>query len=171
MTSYHASSGCTPDVEVWVSVGGSFSYNFLITVVTPTTTTLQPGYPSDSLYNIGYASEYAWALTDSCGYLDYGLDQNEAFGAWTYDYPGENWPLPALGPGYDWSYVLYDYIGNGGINSGTVPTPLPPQSPLTTTKVFEDAPWRLFVGSQASTVGVQVHSDTQIWYQDHGRHQ
>jgi len=171
VTSYDASGGCTADLVVYVTIGGVQSPTFSITVVSPTTTTLQPGYPIDRTYNVGNLSEYDWNLTDSCGYSDAGLDQNEAFGTWTYDYSGEDWPLPSLGPTYDSSSILYDFTGNGGINSGTIPTPEPPQTPLTTTKVFEDAPWRLFVGSQTSTAGVQVHSDTQVWYQDHGRHQ
>ena len=173
-TSSAASSGCTADVNVVATVGGIASLGFWITVVTPTTTTLSSGPPPDSTYpgsSSGYESVYVWNLTDSCGNTDAGLDEHEEFGTWTTDYSGTDWPHPTAFSGYVSSYQIYDYITKGPNAPGTIPTPLAPQSPISTVKVFEDSPWRYFVASLTTGYGVQVHSDTQIWYEDHGRHQ
>jgi hypothetical protein len=173
VTSLAASSGCTADVEVVATVGGVGSNQFFITVVTPTTTTLVSG-PYDEPYpgytTTGYESVYVWNLTDSCGNNDAGLDENEQFGTFTVDDSGETWGYPSAFYGYNSSYQITDQIR--AANEST-PASVPPSSnPCTpTTKVFEDSPWRYFVASLTNGDGVQVHSDTQIWYTNCGRHQ
>lgn len=168
-TATHASSSCAADINVYVAYGSNQSAGYGLTIVTPTTTTLQSGYPVDSSpYAGAYESEYEWNLTDSCGNSDAGLDQNEEFGTWTNDYAGTDWFHPNPQGAYDSTSILVDYIGASG---NSAPPAEAPQSPLTTVKVFHNTPWLLSVGTQTSGSGVQVHSDLQQWYQDHGRHQ
>jgi hypothetical protein len=163
------SNGCVYDVTLYVSYGGYQSAPFNVVIATPTTTTLVAGYPTDSALGFsGYVSRTAWNLTDSCGSSDAGLDGNEVFGTFVSDYAGNNWGHPTATSEY-WSTSLwYDDIGASG---WTTPLAEPPQMPLTNVKVFHDTPWRLFAGSQSFGTGVVIRSDTQQFYQDHGRHQ
>jgi hypothetical protein len=68
-------------------------------------------------------------------------------------------------PGYVWE----DQEGSTPLFN-KYPEPTPPGNPLSTQKVTHDSPWRLFVGSVTFGSGVQVRSDTQQYYLDHGRH-
>ncbi len=167
-TATSPSNGCDYDVTVSVSYGGYSSAAFTVMINTPENTTLQSGYPTDVSVGNGYLSTTAWNVTDLCGYSTAGFDVNEAFGTFYDDYYGHNWGYPSLGSTYETTSVVSDYIGNRG---WTVPMAEPPQSPLTSTKVFHDTPWMLYVFSQTSGSGVSVRSDTQQIYQDHGRHQ
>ncbi len=169
-TSTAPSNGCTYDVTIYITYpDGSQSGNFSVAIVKPTTTTLLSGYPTDAAQGSnGWLTTTAWNLTDSCSYSDPGLDGNETFGTWTYDYAGSNWGLPTRGSTYRPDSTWYDYLGATG---WTIPLAEPPQSPLTSTKVFHDYPWTLWIATQAFGSGVSVRVDTQQFYQDHGRHQ
>jgi hypothetical protein len=46
-----------------------------------------------------------------------------------------------------------------------------PQAPVGSTKLFNDYPWQLLLGTQTLGVfGTNVRSDTQQYYRDHGLH-
>jgi hypothetical protein len=134
----------------------------------PTTAGLQLGYPTDSpnMSNNGYDSYYQWTVQDNCGNADSGLDQNEVFGTWGYDYASENWAPPGQTHFNTGTSTVIDYLGGGN----TVPQSEVPQTPLLTRKVFHDTYWQLFVGSISFGSGANIRSDTQQWYVDHGRH-
>lgn len=170
-TSTSPSDGCAYDVTVYVTYpDGSMSSDFYVAIVTPTTTTLQAGYPSDGSWygSYGYISTYDWQITDSCGYPDSGLDANEVFGGWYVTYSGTNWTYPTAGAAHlDTSYI-YDEIG---ATYQSVPPSMDPQSPLSGEEVYYDYPWKLFVGTQTFGSGVVIRADTQAFYVDHGRHQ
>jgi hypothetical protein len=164
------SYGCTADVTIYVSYGGYYSAPFNLTIVTPSTFTVQSGYPTDSAdTSHGYISNYVWNLTDSCGYSDPSLDGHETFGTFYTDYTGTDWPFPtAQSHTYRPDSLWYDAINAFGQN---IPLSEAPQSPLTSTKVLHDTPWSYLVGTQTQGSGVVVQTDTQQFYQDHGRHQ
>jgi hypothetical protein len=149
---------------------GSQSGNFNVAIVTPSTTT-QQGSPQDAPYLTGNKSTTYWALTDTCGSADAGLDGNELIGTMTDDYflstgRHNNWAIPQGNSTYNASNVWGDAIGAYGY---TTPPPEAPQNPLTTVAVQHD-PWTLFVGTKTTGSGKAVRADTQQFYQDHGRH-
>jgi hypothetical protein len=134
--------------------------------VAPQTFTLASGYPMDYPYYTGWLTYTAWNLTDSCGYLDPGLDGNETFGTWTND-DLNNWTLPTATNGYNASYQWLDTQYEYGF---TLPAPENPQVPLTNDKVYHDFPWQVWIGSLTFGSGVSVEKDQQQYYVDHGRH-
>jgi hypothetical protein len=159
------------DVTVYLTYpDGSQSANFNVTIVQPSTTSLSLGYPQDSIYDglYGYQTTYDWNLTDTCGNSDPGLDANEAFGAWTDVYVGNAWGYPTGGSDNFPTSTVSDVLRAG---YKTTPPSTNPQSPLSTEAVEYDFPWDLFVGSLTSGSGVVVHSDYQVFFVDHGRHQ
>lgn len=163
-TSTAPSNGCVFDVTVSLSYAGFMSKPFGVKIVTPKNTTFQS--VTDSPWNSGYKSITTWALTDTCGNPNSGLDVNEQFGFWTNDV-GNNWPLPSATSEYYSNNMLQDTLGAWGTFS---PPTSNPQNPLSAAKVMHDYPWNYFVGTQTFGKGVVVHSDTQQFYIDHGRH-
>ena len=171
-TSTAPSSGCVYDVVVHASYDGFNSDDFSVAIIKPSTFTLQSGYPVDAAASGGFLTTYAWALTDTCGSPDAGLDGNEQFGTWTDDYfnstgTHNDWPTPSATNGYSPTNIWRDQIG---LSYGSTPPSLAPQSPLTTVTVMHDTPWTAFIGSQTFGSGLAVYADTQQFYQDHGRH-
>jgi len=160
------SNGCVYDVSVYVTIGGVRSAAFTIAIVQPKNATLLSGYPTDSAYYIGYQTAYAWNVTDSCGYSDAGLDQGESFGSWT-NVVANNWSNPGPYGVYEPTSTFYDYMSTQA--AGVSPSVENPQSPRSTDRVFY-APWTLYAGSTVSGSGVAIHTDTSLYYRDHGRH-
>jgi hypothetical protein len=178
-TATSPSAGCVYDVSVTVTYNGNTSAPFNVQLVQPTTTTLQSGSPVDQSANayfsttglVGYVTTTSWNLTDSCGNSDGGLDINESFGLFTAD-TVSNWPLPAVGNSYYPGSVINDYLfADGPTSNSSSPQVQNPQIPLGSTKIYHDYPWVLRAFSQTSGNGVTVRTDTQQWYEDHGRHQ
>jgi hypothetical protein len=171
-TSASASLGCTADIKITLNYGGFTSNPFWVTIVSPSITTLEAGYPQDTKDGPGYKTYYQWALTDACHNEDPGLDANETFGDWTDDYLAahsiaNNWPAPPAIARNILDATCYDTIGAYG---SLVPTPEIPQNPLSNQAVKHDFPWHYFVGSLSFGSGLSIISDTQQWYLDHGRH-
>lgn len=178
-TATSPSAGCVYDITVTVTYNGNTSAPFNVAIIQPTTTTLQSGSPIDQSANaffntvglVGYMTTTSWNLTDSCGNSDGGLDVNESFGTFSND-TANNWGRPTIGNGYYPGSVLSDYLGESApTNNNSSPQLQNPQSPLGSTKIYHDYPWVLRVFSLTSGNGVTVRTDTQQWYQDHGRHQ
>lgn len=179
-TSTSANAGCASDVTITVTYGINASAPYGLTIVAPSTTTLESNYPMDTGQGTnnpgsGYISTYQWDLRDTCGFVDSGLDQNETFGTWTQDYGGTiDWFHPNPDHLTDMSYVVVDTVDKNGGNTPVSTWPGPMQIPpiaLSSTTVFHNTPWNLLVGSLTSGTGIVVHSDLQQWYTDHGRHQ
>lgn len=178
-TATSPSAGCVFDITVTVTYNGNTSAPFNVAIIQPTTTTLQSGSPLDQSANaffgrgdlVGYITTTSWNVTDSCGNSDGGLDVNESFGTFSND-TANNWARPSIGNSYYPGSVISDFLGEfaATINSSS-PQIQNPQSPLGSTRIFHDFPWVLRVFSQTSGNGVTVRTDTQQWYQDHGRHQ
>jgi hypothetical protein len=174
-TSTAPSASCNPDITVYVNYGGFYSYPFKIFINKPSHLTLQAGYPQDINWSQGgqpgYKSNYAWSLTDTCGSLIGGLDANEVFGTWTDDYYNStgqhnNWGVPTAVPSYSPDSTYTDTIGA----SYPATAPPPEYAGNGDVAVMHDYPWTFMFGSQSYGAGVAVLSDTQQWYQDHGRH-
>ncbi len=171
-TATHPSDGCVADVQITVSYGTSLSAPFNVTIVTPNQSTVQSGYPTHAIWpgypTTGYISTFSWNVIDSCGYSDAGLDGHEYFGTFSNDYFGNNWGHPGANGIYNASSIWFDQVG---AHSYTTPATQNPQAPLGSTKVFNDYPWQLLMGTQVlGTSGANVRSDTQQFYQDHGLH-
>src|ERR1700732_554214 len=77
------------------------------------------------------------------------------------------WSLPVATGTYRADAFWYDTIGATG---QTTPLSAVPGDPLSTVKVMHNYPWILYVGTQTFGAGLNVHSDTQQFYVDHGRH-
>lgn len=191
VTATAASSGCSADVTLYATYSGQESSGYGLTIVTPTTGTLQSGYPYDEdnpIYGTGsFLTTYNWEVSDSCGNDDTGIDQNEGFCSypddddsctWTNDYSGNNWGTPIASGGYI-SSVFVDYMGQN--NPGGTPASSSPSSNgydtcSTSTPVLH-APWTGYVGSQSNSCsgvdscGAQILSNTFQYYTDCGRHQ
>lgn len=165
-TAVSPSSGCLPDIHIYVSYGGYSSASFDVTIVAPSYTNLLSGYPQHGNLGTGYSSVYYWNLVDSCGYSDSGIDANEKFGAFSPD-TGNDWTYPTQYSVYMTGSIVGDQIAHIG---GT-PSAQNPQTPLSTTKIRHDYPWALRVGSQTFGSGTPVRADTQQWWLDHGTHQ
>lgn len=162
-TAQSPSSGCLSDIQVYVSYGGYSSAPFNVTIVAPSYTNLQSGYPQTNPWYSGYLTQYVWSVVDSCGNLDGGIDANEKFGTFVNDI-SNNWTYPTAGPVYMTSYLIGDEIGH----SGGSPAAQPPGNG--TTLVRHNYPWALRIGSQTSGSGTPVRADTQAEYLDHGAH-
>jgi hypothetical protein len=171
-TAMSPSSGCAPDIHVYVSYGPYTSAAFDITIVAPNSTILQSGYPQHSGWfpagTVGYQSVYTWAIVDSCNNLDGGIDANESLGTLTKDQINTDWLRGSPNGAYLSSYLVGDIVAMAG--SGLTPSPQIPQSPLGTHKVMNDYPWTIRVGSQSIGSGTLVRLDRQQWWQDHGTH-
>jgi hypothetical protein len=175
VTATHASSGCSADVFIHVSYGGSQSDPYGLTIVTPTTTTLMTSQPNPpytnpadrSISNYDYETEYDWNLTDSCGYSDSGIDQSEAFVVpWIPDYPNTDWAGALAYPGYASTSIVHDYMSHTGQYS------VPPTNGGNVAVLHTQ--WTMYIGSRSldcvPSCGTPVHTDTFQYYQDHGRH-
>jgi hypothetical protein len=167
-TAMAPSNSCAFDFGIYVTYpDGSVSDTFNVTINVPTTTTLQSGSPTDAVYSVtGFVSTTSWNVTDHCGYSDGGFDVNESFGTFIDDYIGNNWGHPVVGNSYYPGSVISDYVGAVG---WTIPSTQVPQSPLGSTAVFHST-WFLDVFSLTSGKGINVRTDTQQFYRDHGRH-
>jgi hypothetical protein len=164
------------DVTVKTSYGGFESVPLFVALIRPSAFTLQPGYPADSSVTGGFLSTYKWALTDTCGNLDSGLDGNEQFGEWTDDYwvstgTHNDWGTPTAGYLYNPGNLWNDYVSETGAATPVSQNPPTPPAPcVTTVPVMHNYPWTFYIGSQAEGLGVPVEEDQQQWYQDCGRH-
>jgi hypothetical protein len=167
VTAMSPSSGCAADVTLYVSYDGYPSAPFGMTIVAPSTTTLQSGYPTDSAASNGYLSVYIWNLTDTCGNSDPDLDGNETFGPW-YNNISNDWGYPRGNAIYDTTSLWGDMIGAQG--TGLTPPVENPQTPLSSTAVHYSTPWNLFIGSQTPGSGTSARADISQNYVDHGRH-
>jgi hypothetical protein len=174
-TSTAPSRNCTPDITINASYGGFDSDAFNVTIVAPSTLTLQSGFPQDAAFQGGFLSLYQWGLTDTCGGQDANLDGNEVFGSWTDDYfnstgTHNNWGRPTAVSAWSltnqWTDIIWAKPCTGGI-----PKCQNPQSPLSSVKVMHNAPWTFYFGTQMFGSGVPVERDTQQWFLDHCRHQ
>ncbi|HLG97913.1 MAG TPA: hypothetical protein VKX49_16485 [Bryobacteraceae bacterium] len=112
-TAQSTSSGCLSDIQVYVSYGGYSSAPFNVTIVAPSYTNLQSGYPQTNPWYLGYLTQYVWSVVDSCGNLDGGIDANEKFGTFVNDI-SNNWIYPSSGGIYMTTYLIGDEIGHSG---------------------------------------------------------
>lgn len=171
-TSLAASLGCTADIKITVNYGGFTSNPFWVTIAAPAQLVLVSGYPQDKDGNpndsTGWTSVYEWNLTDTCGYQDPGLDGYELFGQWT-QYNGSNWPSAQPEPPASNSASIWNDEMAKGETYGLNPPARPLQNPLTSIQA-ESAPWTFTVGSLTVGLGLQVGSNTSMYYVDHGRH-
>ncbi len=166
-TAQSTSNGCYSDIQIYVSYGGYSSNAFNVTIVSPSFTNLQSGYPQNATWmGTGYLSTYQWQVVDSCGNADSGIDANEVLGTYT-NIISNNWSFSTGNSVYMSTSLINDGIGHVG---GT-PAAEPPQSPLTSTEVRYDYPWALRVGSQTGGSGTPVGVDHQVQWLDHGTHQ
>lgn len=111
----------------------------------------------------GFQSKVNYTILSFFGVQLSNIGVNETFGDQGDDYIGNNWP-PYTAGGTTATTGFFDNIC--AINQ-TVPPSLPPQSPLSSTKIDHGSQaW--FVGSVNSGSGVEVQSDTLQRYQDHG---
>lgn len=164
-TAQSVSDGCSFDIQVYVSYGGYSSAPFNMSVVAPSYTNLQSGYPQTNPWYQGYLTQYVWGVVDSCGgYIDGGIDANEKIGSVT-NVISNNWIGPYPTSVYITTYLIGDEIGH----SGGSPAAQPPGNG--TTLVRYNYPWALRIGSQTSGSGTPVQADTQAEYLDHGTHQ
>lgn len=178
-TSAAASSGCTQDIKITLNYGGFTSDPFWVTIVTPSTMTLSPNYPKDFAVGAGYNSDWRWDLTDTCGNLDAGLDGYELFGQFAKNISDETWGTPSPAPPFfNAKSYWFDTVGMPVADCSVYhpqcanPGPLQtPPVPLSTAQVFYDWGWSAWVGTQTIGLGVQVISNAQQWYIDHGTHQ
>ncbi len=122
VTATHASSGCSSDVSIFATFNGLQSSGYGLTLVTPSSTTLQSG-PTDMDPNSdpgAYETDYLWNIFDSCGNNDTGIDQAESFGSWTDDFfishgVHNNWFAPLPGGAYLQSGIyFFDAMAHGG---------------------------------------------------------
>lgn len=152
---------------------------FLVTIVQPSTMTLSANYPKHFSAGAGYNSDWRWDLTDTCGNLDPGLHGYESFGTFTPNITNENWPLPSpTNPFFNLNSYWFDTVGMPVLDCTVFyphcanPGPLQtPPVPLSQSGVFYDWGWSAWVGSQTVGSGLQVISNAQQWYIDHGTHQ
>lgn len=168
-TAESPSGSCYPDIQIYVSYGGYSSAPFNVTIVAPSYTNLSQNYPQDYAWYpegiAGFQSYWAWDIVDSCGFLDGGIDANEAFGTFVDDIAND-WISSAPNGIYLTGHSVGDMIAHAG---GT-PAAEAPQSPLATTAIRHDSPWAVRVGSQSIGSGTPVRVDTQQWWIDHGSH-
>jgi hypothetical protein len=166
-TALSPSGGCYFDIQLYVSYGGYSSNAFNVTIVAPSYTNLQSGYPKNDIWMVtGYKSTYEWQVVDSCGSADGGIDANEVLGSYT-NIISNNWLTSSGDPVYMTTSLIDDGIGHVGGS----PAAKTPQNPLTTTEIRYDYPWALRVGSQTSAKGTPVRVDYQVEWLDHGTHQ
>jgi hypothetical protein len=166
-TAQAPSDGCQFDVTVTVSYGPYTSAPFNVLINTGASVSLASGYPDDFPWfpPYGYQSKTGWTVQDLCGETMQQFDANELLGNFTNDV-ANNWTRPVAMNGAQ-DVVVVDTQGEA---LQAVPASEEPQSSLTNTKVYNDLPWTLSVFSLNSGSGVNVHEDTQQFYQDHGRH-
>jgi hypothetical protein len=116
--------------------------------------------------NNGFQSVVPYKILSFFGVQISHIGVNETFATWTDDYIGNNWPVVVAGGYTTTDGTFADYIC--AINTTTPPS-LPPQVPLSATKI-DHASQFWFVGSVTPSDGVEVQSDTFQRYQDHGLH-
>jgi hypothetical protein len=118
----------------------------------------------------GYKTQAAYTVQSFFGVAIANIGVNEDFGSTTDDYIGNNWPIPAAGGLTLPSTGLFAdtmCVVDPGITLS--PRVLTPQSPLDSEKIFHSTQF-WFVGSVTPAEGVEVQSDTQQFYEDHGLH-
>lgn len=173
-TAQTPSAGCVYDITVYVTYpDSSQSANFDVAVIQPNALTYSS--VSDSADGSdGWQSNTTWHLYDACGGSLPYMDFNEAFGAVSTDYSGQNWSAPTESYNNSGSaYQVIDMMLATGVNLS--PQAENPQSPtLSSTAVYHN-PWLFNVGSATlcttTCSGIFLYSDTQQRYLDHGRHQ
>jgi hypothetical protein len=116
----------------------------------------------------GYKSQAIYTALSFFGVTLNNIGVNETFGTQVDDFSGNNWPPNTPGgltiPS---SNTFADTIC--AVGPTLTPAPLTPQTPLSSEKIVHSAQsW--FVGSVTSGTGVEVQTDTQQYYIDHGRH-
>jgi hypothetical protein len=182
-TSQAPSAGCTYDITVYTKYpDGTYSSAFQVSINTPRRTELnsvvsQP-WPAGGVNGRcvgcqGWQTFYHWWILDNCGYTLYPtLDINETFGTgWHHDFPNSNWVYPVIGAGQTQQGIATDtlaYACGPPPCPGVIPTPLPPQGG--SVDVQSDDGWTFSVGTQSAGQGALVHTDNQIFWQDHGSH-
>jgi hypothetical protein len=174
-TSTAASKGCTEDVTIYASYGGFNSDPFKVMITAPSTLTPVSGSPKDQANGDGFKSTYQWGLTDNCNQRDYGLDGNEVLGSWVDDYYNStgrhnNWRKPTPWKSFNSDYIWQDDIGISNCGGGCSPQWSNPKPTLSTVKVMS-APFSFYIGTQTSSSGIKLMSNTTQFYLDHGRHQ
>lgn len=114
----------------------------------------------------GFQSLVPYRNLSLFGVVISNIGLNEAFAGQSDDLAGTSWPPYAAG-----GYVTSDgtFVDNICAINQKNPTSLPPQNPLSTTKIdHTNQFW--FIGSINSGSGVQVQSNILQRYQDHGVH-
>ena len=115
----------------------------------------------------GYKSQAIYTAQSFFGVTLNNLGVNETFGKDVPD-ASNNWPANTPGgltiPSSD---AFADTMCSVGKTQ--TPAPLTPQNPLSSEKIVH-SPQSWFVGSVTPGTGVEVQTDTQQYYIDHGRH-
>jgi hypothetical protein len=164
----------TIKVTVSTTAGAKTSAPFNMTVEGPYRLAVV-GSPNNTCLGGGFQSALTYALYDNLGnemVASTPVNENWTSGA-TCDSPYNtqsnmcNWSQPNTSNGDTNNGQLTDVIYREGIQ--WYPTPLCPQSPLSTTTVVHwGQEWR--AGSTTSGQGARVQTDTVQEYLDHARH-
>lgn len=165
-------STAADDVIVRVSAGGVLSNDFKLTVKAPR--------ELDFLRNVhkpsatwGYETEVHYSIKDQFGrILPSSVPLNEHWtSAVTKDVATTNWRRGANGGAVvnpaDW----LDQIQGENTGGSRTPTPLPPQSPLGTRKIYHwDGEWSVGSTDPSGGKGVRVSKNTWQKFRDHALH-
>lgn len=160
-------------------IGINFKYNgedvgiYKMTAYAPTRVKMDPPTIEhaeiNTAFSNGYVSQATFIILDQFNHeLPADVPINEFFGARINDYAGNNWPsgeaVATMGRSFTDKWSAKDTIP--WLPPEMNPHPTPPQSPLSTVKVFH-LPQGYAVGSLSIGVGRQVELHTLEYYVDH----
>lgn len=165
-----AMSGQVGDVKIKVTVNGTASDEYAITVKAPNQLN-RTNIQHTSSTNFGYRTEITYSIRDqfNSSLLAGSLPINEDFtGSAIADFTGMNWLITADGGATLNGPTVSDVIE--GENLTKNPTPQAPQNPLGSTKVVH---WGqdIYVGSTTVGQGKKVQTATFQKYRDHADHE
>ena len=118
----------------------------------------------------GYKTQALYTAQSFLGVTIINIGVNESLGPFSDDYSGNNWPgATAKGLPVGATGGFADTMCVVDPNQKLSPRTLTPRNPLGSEMINHSAQsW--FVGSLTPGSGIQVQSDTEQFYEDHGRH-
>lgn len=129
--------------------------------------------PISSGASNGYSSLLHYEIKDQFGAtLPMGIAVNEKWvSVETSDYAGEDWPRPAVSPGFVDPADLVDDITVVNPANNLTPTTQRPGNPTLGNEKVDHWGQEWYVGSLFTGAGVRVQTDTLQRYRDHARHE